>query len=322
MTQMPVTTNESAGSPGARLREAVATERPLQVVGTINAFHARMAQASGYRAIYLSGGGVAAGSLGLPDLGISNLEDVLTDVRRITDVCDLPLLVDADTGFGPSALNIARTVKSLIRAGAAGLHIEDQVGAKRCGHRPGKQIVSLDEMVDRVRAAVDARTDSSFVIMARTDALAAEGRDRAIERADRCVAAGADMIFPEAVSQISLYGDFARATGVPVLANMTEFGMTPLYSVHELREAGVGLVLYPLSAFRAMNAAALRVYETIRSQGTQKPVVELMQTRNELYRFLDYHAFEQKLDELFGGSEKGSGTNSAEHPPGRSATGS
>ena len=286
-------------TPGARLRAAVAAERPLQVVGTINAYHARMAQASGYQAIYLSGGGVAAGSLGLPDLGISHLDDVLTDVRRITEVCDLPLLVDADTGFGPSALNIARTVRSLIRAGAAGMHIEDQVGAKRCGHRPGKQIVSQEEMVDRVRAAVDARTDPSFVIMARTDALAAEGLDRALERARCCVAAGADMVFPEALTQLSMYGDFSRATGVPVLANMTEFGMTPLSTVNELRDAGAGLVLYPLSAFRAMNAAALRVYETIRSQGTQQPVVELMQTRNELYRFLDYHAFEKKLDELF-----------------------
>lgn len=294
MTAAPI-----PGTPGARLRAAVAAERPLQVVGTINAYHARMAQASGYQAIYLSGGGVAAGSLGLPDLGISHLDDVLTDVRRITEVCDLPLLVDADTGFGPSALNIARTVRSLIRAGAAGMHIEDQVGAKRCGHRPGKQIVSQEEMVDRVRAAVDARTDPSFVIMARTDALAAEGLDRALERARCCVAAGADMVFPEALTQLSMYGDFSRATGVPVLANMTEFGMTPLSTVNELRDAGAGLVLYPLSAFRAMNAAALRVYETIRSQGTQQPVVELMQTRNELYRFLDYHAFEKKLDELF-----------------------
>ncbi|MFO0919266.1 MAG: methylisocitrate lyase [Planctomycetaceae bacterium] len=286
-------------TPGARFRQAVAVERPLQVVGTINAYHALLAKATGYQAIYLSGGGVAAGSLGLPDLGISTLDDVLTDVRRITDACDLPLLVDVDTGFGPSAFNIARTVTSLIKFGAAAMHIEDQVGAKRCGHRPGKELVSAAEMVDRVKAAVDARTDPEFVIMARTDALAVEGLENAIERARQYVSAGADMIFPEAMTDLEMYRQFAQAVGVPVLANITEFGSTPLFTVEELRGADVGLVLYPLSAFRAMNAAALQVYETIRERGTQQPVVSSMQTRADLYRYLDYHAYETKLDDLF-----------------------
>ena len=288
----------TARSAGARFRAAVRDERPLQVVGAINAYHARLAQASGYRAIYLSGGGVAAGSLGLPDLGISTLDDVLTDVRRITEVCDLPLLVDIDTGFG-SAFNIARTVKSLIKFGAGACHIEDQVQAKRCGHRPGKAIVPKAEMVDRVKAAVDAKTDQDFVIMARTDALAVEGLDAAIDRARACVEAGADMIFPEAMTELSMYRKFADAVKVPVLANITEFGSTPLFSRDELAGAGVGLILYPLSAFRAMNAAALKVYEAIRRDGTQKGVVDSMQTRADLYKYLDYHAFEQKLDALF-----------------------
>jgi methylisocitrate lyase len=285
-------------SAGAKFRAAVQAEKPLQVIGTINAYHARLAQRTGYRAIYLSGGGVAAGSLGLPDLGISTLDDVLTDVRRITDVCDLPLLVDVDTGFG-SAFNIARAVKSLIKFGAGAMHIEDQVQAKRCGHRPGKEIVSRDEMVDRIKAAADARTDPGFVIMARTDALAVEGLEAAIERACACVEAGADMIFPEAMTELAMYRKFADAVKVPVLANITEFGKTPLFTVDELRSANVGLVLYPLSAFRAMNKAALTVYEALRRDGTQKNVVNLMQTREELYDYLDYHKFEQKLDALF-----------------------
>ncbi|MFN7086052.1 MAG: methylisocitrate lyase [Burkholderiales bacterium] len=286
-------------SAGARFRAAVAEEKPLQIVGTINAYHARLARRSGYRAIYLSGGGVAAGSLGLPDLGISNLDDVLTDVRRITDVCDLPLLVDADTGFGASAFNIARTVKSLIKFGAAAMHIEDQVGAKRCGHRPNKELVSQQEMVDRIKAAVDARTDCDFVVMARTDALAVEGLQAAIERACACVEAGADMIFPEAITELAMYRKFADAVKVPILANLTEFGATPLFTTQELAGAGVAMALYPLSAFRAMNAAALRVYQTLRQEGTQKNVIAIMQTRDELYDFLDYHAYEQKLDQLF-----------------------
>ena len=283
---------------GAKFRAAVQAEQPLQVIGTINAYHARLAERVGYRAIYLSGGGVAAGSLGLPDLGISSLDDVLTDVRRITDACELPLLVDADTGFG-SAFNIARTVRSLIKAGAGAMHIEDQVQAKRCGHRPGKEIVSRAEMVDRIKAAVDARTDPQFAIMARTDALAVEGLQAALDRAAACVDAGADMIFPEAITELGMYRHFADAVPVPVLANITEFGKTPLFTTDELRSAGVGLVLYPLSAFRAMNKAALRVYETVRRDGTQKNVVDSMQTRDELYDFLDYHAFEAKLDQLF-----------------------
>lgn len=288
----------ATGTAGTRLREAVKEERPLQIVGAINAFHARMAERSGYRAVYLSGGGVAAGSLGVPDLGISTLDDVLTDVRRITDACSLPLLVDADTGFG-GAFNIARTIRSLTKAGAAGCHIEDQVQAKRCGHRPGKQIVSSEEMVDRIKAAVDARTDESFVIMARTDALAGEGLEGALDRAAACVEAGADMIFPEAVQNLAQYRAFVERTRVPVLANLTEFGATPLFTLEELRSVEVGLALYPLSAFRAANAAALRVYEAIRRDGTQRDVVNTMQTRADLYEFLDYHAYEQKLDELF-----------------------
>lgn len=287
-----------ANTPGARLREAVQAERPLQIVGAINAYHARMAERTGYRAVYLSGGGVAAGSLGVPDLGISTLDDVLTDVRRITDVCGLPLLVDADTGFG-GAFNIARTIRSLTKAGAAGCHIEDQVQAKRCGHRPGKQIVPSQEMVDRIKAAVDARTDASFVIMARTDALASEGLEAALDRAAACVEAGADMIFPEAVRELEQYRAFAERARVPVLANITEFGSTPLFSLDELRSVNVGVALYPLSAFRAANAAALRVYETIRNDGTQRAVIDMMQTRADLYEFLDYHSYEQKLDELF-----------------------
>jgi methylisocitrate lyase len=286
-------------SAGAKFRDAVAAERPLQVPGAINAYHAILAQKSGFRAIYLSGGGVAAGSLGLPDLGISNLDDVLVDVRRITDVCPLPLLVDVDTGFGASAFNIARTVRSLIKSGAAAMHIEDQVGAKRCGHRPGKAIVSRDEMVDRVKAAVDAKTDPDFVVMARTDALAVEGLEAAIERAVACVEAGADMIFPEAITDLAMYRRFADAVNVPVLANITEFGSTPLYTLDELRGANVAIALYPLSAFRAMNLAALNVYQALRRDGTQKAVVDTMQTRADLYEFLGYHDYESKLDALF-----------------------
>jgi methylisocitrate lyase len=288
-----------AMSAGAKFRAAIEAEKPLQCVGAINAYAARLAERTGYRSIYLSGGGVAAGSLGLPDLGISNLEDVLTDVRRITDVCALPLLVDVDTGFGASAFNIARTVKSLIKSGAAALHIEDQVGAKRCGHRPGKELVPKEEMVDRIKAAVDAKTDPDFVVMARTDALAVEGLDRALERAIACVDAGADAIFPEAMTELSMYRKFADAVKVPVLANITEFGATPLFTLEELRSARVAIALYPLSAFRAMNAAALKVYNAIRKEGTQKGVVELMQTRADLYDTLDYHAYERKLDQLF-----------------------
>lgn len=286
-------------SAGAAFRQAVKEESPLQVIGAINANHALLAKRAGFRAIYLSGGGVAAGSLGLPDLGISNLDDVLTDVRRITDVCDLPLLVDVDTGFGSSAFNVARTVKSMIKFGAAAIHIEDQVGAKRCGHRPGKEIVSKQEMVDRIKAAVDARTDPDFVIMARTDALAVEGLDAAIERAVACVEAGADMIFPEAITELAMYKQFAQAVGVPILANITEFGATPLFTVEELKTADVGIALYPLSAFRAMNKAAENVYNTVRREGTQKNVVDTMQTRMELYERIGYHDFEQKLDALF-----------------------
>ena len=286
-------------SAGSKFRAAVKEEKPLQVIGAINAYHAHLAKRSGYRAIYLSGGGVAAGSLGLPDLGISNLDDVLTDVRRITDVCDLPLLVDVDTGFGSSAFNVARTVKSLIKAGAGAMHIEDQVGAKRCGHRPNKELVSKDEMVDRIKAAADARTDADFVIMARTDALAVEGLEAAIDRACACVEAGADMIFPEAITELSMYKKFAAAVKVPILANITEFGATPLFTVEELRAADVAIVLYPLSAFRAMNQAALKVYQSVRNDGTQKNVVDTMQTRNDLYDYLNYHSFENKLDALF-----------------------
>ena len=289
----------AAISPGTKFRAALKEESPLQVIGAINAYHALMAKRSGFKAIYLSGGGVAAGSLGLPDLGISNLDDVLTDVRRITDVCDLPLLVDSDTGFGSSAFNVARTVKSLIKFGAAATHIEDQVGAKRCGHRPNKEIVSTQEMADRIKAACDAKTDKDFVVMARTDALANEGLDRAIERAVAYTEAGADMIFPEAMTELSMYRKFVDAVKVPVLANITEFGSTPYFTVEELRSAGVAIALYPLSAFRAMNKAALKVYEGVRRDGTQKNVVDTMQTRMELYDFLGYHEFEKKLDQLF-----------------------
>jgi methylisocitrate lyase len=286
-------------SAGAAFRNAVKEEKPLQVVGTICAYHALLAKRAGYRAIYLSGGGVAAGSLGMPDLGISNLDDVLIDIRRITDGCDLPLLVDVDTGFGASAFNVARTTRSLIKAGAAALHIEDQAGAKRCGHRPNKEIVPAGEMSDRIKAAVDARSDPQFVIMARTDALANEGLEKAIDRARAYVDAGADMIFPEAITELAMYRKFADAVKVPILANITEFGKTPLFTVEELRSANVAIALYPLSAFRAMNRAALRVYESLRKEGTQKSIIDSMQTREELYDFLDYHSYEQKLDELF-----------------------
>ena len=286
-------------SAGARFRAALAAESPLQVIGAINANHALLAQRAGYRAIYLSGGGVAAGSLGLPDLGINTLEDVLVDTRRITDVCELPLLVDIDTGFGPSAFNIARTVRSLIKAGAAACHIEDQVGAKRCGHRPGKEIVSLGEMVDRVKAAADAKTDPDFFLIARTDAIQMEGVDAAIERALACVEAGADGIFAEAAYDLGTYRRFVDAVKVPVLANITEFGATPLFSREELASAGVAIQLYPLSAFRAANKAAEAVYTAIRRDGHQKSVVETMQTREELYERIGYHAFEQKLDATF-----------------------
>ena len=291
-------------SPGAKFRAALAAEKPLQVPGAICAYHAILAEQSGYRAIYLSGGGVAAGSLGVPDLGISSLDDVLTDVRRITDASSLPLLVDVDTGFGASAFNIARTVKSLIKFGAAAMHIEDQVGAKRCGHRPNKELVSKAEMVDRIKAAVDAKTDPDFVVMARTDALAVEGLPAAIDRARACVEAGADMIFPEAITDLAMYRQFAEAVKVPVLANITEFGATPLYTLDELRSANVAIALYPLSAFRAMNKAALEVYRTLRREGTQKSVLDAMQSRAELYEFLGYHAFEQKLDTLFAGTPR------------------
>ena len=285
-------------SAGARFRDAVAAEKPLQVVGAINAYAARLAERSGFKALYISGGGVAAGSCGIPDLGITTAEDVLTDLRRVTDVTDVPVLVDIDTGFG-GAFNIARTVKSMIKAGAGAVHIEDQVQAKRCGHRPGKAIVSQAEMVDRVKAAVDAKTDPDFVIMARTDALAVEGLQAAVDRACACVEAGADMIFPEAMTELEMYKKFAGAVKVPILANITEFGSTPLYTVEELAQAEVSLVLYPLSAFRAMSAAALLVYQTLRREGTQRGVLDLMQTRADLYDYLDYHQYEQKLDHLF-----------------------
>ncbi len=286
-------------SSGARFRAALAREKPLQVPGAICAYHALLAQKSGFQAIYLSGGGVAAGSLGVPDLGITTLDDVLTDVRRITDACTLPLLVDVDTGFGASAFNVARTVRSLIKAGAAAMHIEDQVGAKRCGHRPNKELVSEEEMVDRIKAAVDARTDPDFVVMARTDALAVEGLDAAIDRASAYAAAGADMIFPEAMTELSMYRRFIDTVGVPVLANITEFGATPLFTLDELRGAGVAIALYPLSAFRAMNKAALDVYTTLRRDGTQKAALDAMQSRADLYDYLGYHAYEAKLDALF-----------------------
>lgn len=286
-------------TPGQRFRDAVAAEHPLQVVGAINANHALLAKRAGFKAIYLSGGGVAAGSLGLPDLGITGLDDVLTDVRRITDVCDLPLLVDVDTGFGASAFNVARTVRSMSKFGAAAIHIEDQVGAKRCGHRPNKEIVSQQEMVDRIKAAVDARSDDSFVIMARTDALAVEGLNAALDRAQACVEAGADMIFPEAITELQMYKTFADRVKAPILANITEFGATPLYTTEELASVDVSLVLYPLSAFRAMNKAAENVYTALRRDGTQKNVIDTMQTRMELYDAIGYHAFEQSLDAPF-----------------------
>ena len=289
----------SLHSPGLAFRAALSKENPLQIVGTINANHALLAQRAGYQAIYLSGGGVAAGSLGLPDLGISTLDDVLTDIRRITDVCPLPLLVDADIGFGSSAFNVARTVKSISKAGAAALHIEDQIGAKRCGHRPNKAIVSKEEMVDRIRAAVDARTDPNFVIMARTDALAVEGLEAAIDRAQAYVEAGADMLFPEAITELAMYRQFADAVQVPILANITEFGATPLFTTDELRSANVAIALYPLSAFRAMNRAAEKVYNVLRQEGTQKNVIDIMQTRNELYESINYYQFEEKLDALY-----------------------
>jgi methylisocitrate lyase len=290
-------------SAGAKFRQAVVDEQPLQVMGAINAYHARLATQVGYKALYISGGGVAAGSLGIPDLGITTLDDVLTDVQRITNVTDLPVLVDIDTGFG-GAFNIARTIKSMIKAGAAAVHIEDQVQEKRCGHRPNKAIVSQAEMVDRIKAAVDARTDDDFVIMARTDALAVEGLQSAIDRACACVEAGADMIFPEAITDLAMYRQFAQAVKVPVLANITEFGSTPLFTVEQLAEYEVGLVLYPLTAFRAMNQAALKVYQSVREHGTQQHVIELMQSRNELYDYLDYHSYEQKLDQLFSAEKK------------------
>ncbi|MFN3808766.1 methylisocitrate lyase [Asticcacaulis sp.] len=286
-------------SPGARFRAALKAESPLQVIGAINANHALLAKRAGYRALYLSGGGVAAGSLGMPDLGISGLEDVLIDVRRITDVCDLPLMVDIDTGFGPSAFNIERTVKALIKAGAAACHIEDQVGAKRCGHRPGKEIVPVAEMVDRVKAAASAKTDPDFFLIARTDAIAVDGVDAAIERALACVEAGADGIFAEAAYDLDTYRRFTSAVKVPVLANITEFGKTPLFTREELASAGVAIQLYPLSAFRAMNKAAETVYEAIRRDGHQKNVLDLMQTRDELYQRIDYYDYEQRLDAMF-----------------------
>ena len=299
MSHIPrLAADASTPTPGAKLRAAITAETPLQVVGAINAYHALMAERVGYRALYLSGGGVAAGSLGIPDLGISTIDDVLTDVRRITDVCSLPLLVDIDTGFG-GAFNLARSVRSLIKAGAAGCHIEDQVQAKRCGHRPNKQIVPTEEMTDRIKAATDARTDPAFVIMARTDALASESLNAALDRAAACVEAGADMIFPEAVTELPQYRAFAERTSVPILANITEFGSTPLFTLDELRGADDSLALYPLSAFRAMNAAALNVYQHIRTDGTQLDVIDTMQTRADLYDYLNYHAYEQKLDELF-----------------------
>ena len=288
----------SSISPGAAFKKALVEESPLQIIGTINANHALLAKRAGYRAIYLSGGGVAAGSMGVPDLGITTLEDVLTDVRRITNICDTPLLVDADTGFGSSAFNIARTVKDLIKAGAAAMHIEDQVGAKRCGHRPNKEVVSTSEMVDRIKAAVDARTDDNFSIMARTDAIAIEGVDAAIERVQAYIAAGADLIFPEAIRTLEDYKKFSKAVSKPILANITEFGLTPLFTRDELGANGVSMILYPLSAFRAMNKAAENVYETIRKEGTQAKVIDTMQTREELYERINYYEYEKALDKF------------------------
>ncbi|MSV87441.1 MAG: methylisocitrate lyase [Actinobacteria bacterium] len=289
---------------GARFKQALKEESPLQVIGTINANHALLAKRAGYKAIYLSGGGVAAGSLGVPDLGISTLEDVLIDIRRITDVCDLPLLVDIDTGFGSSAFNIARTVRSVIKAGAGAVHMEDQVSAKRCGHRPNKELVSKAEMVDRIKAAVDARTDPDFTIMARTDALAVEGIEAAIDRAGSYIEAGADALFPEAIRDLDTYKKFTDAFKVPVLANITEFGLTPLFTVAELATVGVGIVLYPLSAFRAMNKAAELVYETVRKEGSQKSVIDSMQTRDELYQRINYYEYETALDKFLQDGDK------------------
>ena len=295
----------SQTSAGARFRKALTEESPLQIIGTINANHALLAKRAGFKAIYLSGGGVAAGSLGIPDLGITGLEDVLVDVRRITDVCDIPLLVDIDTGFGASAFNIARSVRSINKAGAAAIHIEDQVGAKRCGHRPNKELVSKAEMVDRIKAAVDARIEDSFVIMARTDALAVEGIDAALDRANAYIEAGADALFPEAITDLPTYKKFTNVIKVPVLANITEFGLTPLFTTTELASVGVGIVLYPLSAFRAMNKAAENVYETVRKDGSQKAVLDTMQTREELYQRINYYEYENALDKLLGnGNEK------------------
>lgn len=300
-------------TPGAAFRLAVQQEHPLQVIGAINAYTARMAESTGFRALYISGGGVAANSLGMPDLGISTMEDVLTDLRRITDRTTLPVLVDIDTGWG-GAFSIARTIRSFIKAGAAAVHIEDQVGTKRCGHRPGKEVVSTAEMVDRIKAAVDARTDPDFVLMARTDALAAEGLDRTLDRVSAYVEAGADMIFAEAVTDLPDYQKFRDRAGVPILANITEFGRTPLYTRDQLAAAGVDIVLYCCGAYRAMNAAALAVYRAIRSEGTQAGVVPLMQTRAELYDFLGYHAYEQKLDDLFASRKPPSQTLPPEQP--------
>ena len=293
----------SQSNPGIRFRKALAEESPLQIVGTINANHALLAKRAGFKAIYLSGGGVAAGSLGVPDLGITGLEDVLIDVRRITDVCDTPLLVDIDTGFGASAFNIARSVRSINKAGAAAIHIEDQVGAKRCGHRPNKELVSKAEMVDRIKAAVDARIDDSFVVMARTDSLAVEGIDAALERAHAYIEAGADALFLEAITDLATYKKFTDSIKVPVLANITEFGMTPIFTTDELAKVGVAIVLYPLSAFRAMNKAAENVYETIQKDGSQKAVLDTMQTREELYQRINYYEYENALDNLFGNEE-------------------
>lgn len=292
-------TSMSSSSPGLLFRNALKNESPLQIIGTINANHALLAQRAGFQAIYLSGGGVSAGSLGLPDLGISNLDDVLTDARRITDICPLPLLVDVDTGFGSSAFNIARTIRSIEKVGVAAIHIEDQVGAKRCGHRPNKEIVSTQEMVDRIKAAVDARIDPNFVIMARTDALAVEGFDSALDRAMLCIEAGADMIFPEAITELEQFKKFVDSTQVPILANITEYGKTPLFTVEELRSVGVSIALYPLSVFRAINRTAENVYHTIRQNGSQKDLLPIMQTREELYESINYHSYEQSLDSIF-----------------------
>ena len=289
--------NNNMMTPGLLFREAIKQEQPLQVIGTINAYHAKLAERSGYKAIYLSGGGVAAGSLGLPDLGITTLEDILIDINRITDASSLPLLVDIDTGFG-GAFNIARTIRSVEKAGVAAVHIEDQVQAKRCGHRPNKAIVSQDEMVDRVKCAVDAKYDANFVVMARTDALAVEGLQSAIDRACACVEAGADMLLPESIDSLETYQKFTEALDVPILANITEFGATPLFTTEELKSVGIAIALYPLSAFRAMNKAALEVYQTIKRNGSQRELIDLMQTREELYDFLDYHDYEKKLDQL------------------------